>query len=58
MWVLGINSDGQLGLGDTIPRLTPVTTFIGGSNWKDALQIEAYRGYDSVRGGIRDSLDT
>ena len=34
LWSWGSNSDGQLGVDDTTNRLTPVTTFAGGSNWK------------------------
>ena len=34
LWTWGINSSGQLGLNDIILRSTPVTTFAGGSNWK------------------------
>ena len=34
LWNWGLNSYGQLGVNDTIARSTPVTTFIGGTNWK------------------------
>ena len=34
LWTWGRNSSGQLGTNDTITRLTPVTTFAGGTNWK------------------------
>ena len=30
----GRNAYGQLGINDTTDRLTPVTTFAGGTNWK------------------------
>jgi alpha-tubulin suppressor-like RCC1 family protein len=34
LWVWGGNSSGQLGTNDTTNRLTPVTTFAGGSDWR------------------------
>jgi alpha-tubulin suppressor-like RCC1 family protein len=37
LWTWGSNSDGQLGInvaGATTGRTTPVTTFVGGTNWK------------------------
>jgi len=34
LWVWGANDQGQLGTNDTIYRSTPVTTFAGGTNWK------------------------
>jgi alpha-tubulin suppressor-like RCC1 family protein len=34
LWVWGGNSVGQLGIGDTIGRFTPVTTALGGNDWK------------------------
>jgi alpha-tubulin suppressor-like RCC1 family protein len=34
LWVWGLNSYVQLGVNDTTDRLTPVTTFAGGTNWK------------------------
>jgi alpha-tubulin suppressor-like RCC1 family protein len=34
LWTWGINSTGQLGTNDTTQRNTPVTTFAGGTNWK------------------------
>ena len=34
LWVWGLNGDGELGINDTTQRNTPVTTFAGGSNWK------------------------
>lgn len=38
LWTWGSNSYGQLGTGDTAPtsKQTPVTTLIGGNNWKQA----------------------
>jgi alpha-tubulin suppressor-like RCC1 family protein len=38
LWGWGINS-GRLGTNDTIARSTPVTTFAGGTNWK---QVSAF----------------
>ena len=34
LWTWGRNSYGQLGVNDATNRLTPVTTFAGGTNWK------------------------
>ena len=35
LWTWGLNSDGQLGINNTTTaRSTPVTTFAGGTNWK------------------------
>jgi len=34
LWVWGNNASGQLGTGDVINKLTPVTTFAGGTDWK------------------------
>jgi alpha-tubulin suppressor-like RCC1 family protein len=34
LWTWGLGSNGQLGTNDTINRSTPVTTFAGGTNWK------------------------
>jgi hypothetical protein len=34
LWTWGYNGNGQLGTNDTTNRPTPVTTFAGGTNWK------------------------
>jgi alpha-tubulin suppressor-like RCC1 family protein len=34
LWTWGRNDAGQLGVNDTNTRCTPVTTFAGGTNWK------------------------
>ena len=34
LWTWGLNSFGQLGSNTTINRSTPITTFAGGTNWK------------------------
>ena len=34
LWSWGDNSYGQLGINSTIGKSTPVTTFVGGANWK------------------------
>ena len=34
LWTWGYNNSGQLGTSDTTWRSTPVTTFAGGTNWK------------------------
>ena len=34
LWLWGYNNIGQLGVNDTTYRSTPVTTILGGSNWK------------------------
>jgi alpha-tubulin suppressor-like RCC1 family protein len=34
LWSWGFNGDGQLGVNNTTSRSTPVTTLLGGTNWK------------------------
>ncbi len=34
LWSWGLNSSGQLGVNNTTSRSTPVTTLLGGNNWK------------------------
>ena len=34
LWTWGVGTSGQLGVNTTINRSTPVTTFAGGTNWK------------------------
>jgi alpha-tubulin suppressor-like RCC1 family protein len=34
LWTWGSNTNGQLGVNNTTNRLTPVTTILGGTNWK------------------------
>jgi len=34
LWTWGNNGSGKLGINDAITRTTPVTTFAGGTNWK------------------------
>jgi alpha-tubulin suppressor-like RCC1 family protein len=34
LWSWGYNSDGQLGINNNTNRTTPVTTILGGTNWK------------------------
>ncbi len=36
LWTWGLNAFGQLGVNDTTTRSTPVTTLLGGNNWKQA----------------------
>lgn len=36
LWTWGVNADNQLGVNDSINRQTPVTTFVGGFDWKKA----------------------
>jgi len=43
LWTWGNNANGQLGVNDTTDRSTPVTTLLGGTNWK---QVSA--GYTNV----------
>jgi alpha-tubulin suppressor-like RCC1 family protein len=39
LWTWGYNSRGELGINDLVNRSTPVTTFAGGTNWK---QVSAF----------------
>jgi alpha-tubulin suppressor-like RCC1 family protein len=34
LWVWGFNAYGELGINNTLTKCTPVTTFAGGTNWK------------------------
>jgi hypothetical protein len=36
LWVWGGNASGQLGINSTVDKSTPVTTFLGRSDWKQA----------------------
>ena len=40
LWVWGNNAYGQLGINNTTERLTPVTTFAGGTNWKQVYMVD------------------
>jgi hypothetical protein len=42
LWTWGTNSSGQLGINDTLNRTTPVTTFAGGTNWKQVVCAGQY----------------
>jgi alpha-tubulin suppressor-like RCC1 family protein len=42
LWTWGLNAYGRLGTNDTINRCTPVTTFAGGTNWKQ-VSISGFR---------------
>ena len=44
LWSWGFNANGQLGVNDTTIRSTPVTTLLGGNNWK------------SIAGGSRNTI--
>jgi len=35
LWAWGLGTSGQLGTNDVTTRSTPVTTFAGGTNWKE-----------------------
>jgi len=45
LWTWGRNSYGQLGTNNTTDRFTPVTTFAGGTNWK---QVAGGREYTAA----------
>ena len=49
LWVWGRGNQGQLGINDNNNKLTPITTFFGGNNWKQAstgISMVAIRSYD------------
>jgi alpha-tubulin suppressor-like RCC1 family protein len=46
LWVWGSGSNGRLGTNDITGRLTPVTTFAGGNNWK---QIKTHIGSAAIK---------
>jgi alpha-tubulin suppressor-like RCC1 family protein len=41
LWTWGLNSNGELGTNDTTSRTTPVTTFAGGTNWRQTSSSNA-----------------
>ncbi|NBV28440.1 hypothetical protein EBS02_05410, partial [bacterium] len=41
LWMWGVNGSGQLGINDTTTRSTPVTTLLGGNNWKQVSTNQA-----------------
>jgi alpha-tubulin suppressor-like RCC1 family protein len=45
LWVWGTNNLAQLGVNDTTDRLTPVTTFAGGTDWK---QVSCGQGHTAA----------
>ena len=45
LWTWGYNAYGQLGINDTTDRSTPVTTFAGGTNWK---QVSGGQGHTAA----------
>jgi alpha-tubulin suppressor-like RCC1 family protein len=44
LWTWGSNYNGTLGINDDINRTTPVTTFAGGTNWKQVSSKYNYTG--------------
>ena len=47
LWTWGAGSDGQLGTNGTTNKSTPVTTFAGGTNWKQ-VSAASVNGYSTV----------
>ena len=47
LWTWGAGSDGQLGTNSTTNKFTPVTTFAGGTNWKQ-VSAASVNGYSTV----------
>ena len=45
LWIWGSGTNGKLGTNDVAQRLTPVTTFAGGNDWK---QVSAGRNHNAV----------
>ena len=50
LWTWGYNSGGKLGTNDVTNRSTPVTTFAGGTNWKQVASGDFYLA--AVQAGI------
>jgi alpha-tubulin suppressor-like RCC1 family protein len=50
LWTWGYNSGGKLGTNDVTFRSTPVTTFAGGTNWKQVVSGDFYLA--AVQAGI------
>ena len=42
LWSWGYNGDGNLGINNTTDRSTPVTTFAGGTNWKQVSGLRSH----------------
>jgi alpha-tubulin suppressor-like RCC1 family protein len=43
LWTFGANTNGQLGTNDLTTRFTPITTFAGGTNWKQVSSSIIFR---------------
>jgi alpha-tubulin suppressor-like RCC1 family protein len=54
LWTWGAGFDGRLGTNDTTNRSTPVTTFAGGTNWKQVAAAAAPAGGGNHTVALRD----
>jgi len=54
LWVTGIGGNGELASGNGLRTDTPITTFTGGTNWK---QVDFFNSSGSAQGGISVKTD-
>ena len=52
LWTWGDNDAGQLGISNTVRRSTPVTTFVGGNDWKSVSGGRGHTGAVKTNGTL------